>query len=181
MKRWSFIFLLSILLIMCKKDNESSNPPDKYFNPGPPLLTIDFVEGEINGGLIHANYTYSNDTFYNSFSKTEKEFHLGRFSGLAYWAVAGSNLDLDSINIPITFHANNTITNPIIRVGYINGYEYTESMYDSTSFTVTLENFSNDTIEGTFYGHLIRLNHWNDPDSIITITNGRFKGHLIRI
>jgi hypothetical protein len=185
----SFLLICLLIIIInqisCKKEDEYT-PPDKgYYNPGPLLYSNDYIIGEVNAQVIEGKYKYGKDTLsWTYYSSIQKQFNITRFTNpeSKYWGIIGKNINLSMLSFPVTYNSlttfNSTLESRIAFVYSEDNRAFTQSRFDSTLFSITLNGYSNDSLYGVFSGTLILLDNFNKPDSVRQITNGSFFIHL---
>lgn len=169
-----------MLNIYACEQQESENIVPKYGNGvGPPVLSDFHIKANINGSLIEGIYKSPNDTIYNGYRMSDSTFGIRRYTSLTSdqnFEISGHNINLDNLNYPQTFYSN-------VKLLFWRGGSlgiFGANHQDTSLFSITLTNFQNDTLTGTFAGKLFSSdsNIWSD--SLINVTNGEFEILLTR-
>lgn len=168
-----------IVTVSCKKEDTSEIDV-------PPTTNEYYIKSTVNGSLVIATYSTPNSSLVsNAYFTDDNRFQFERkvSSGSSQgWNVHIEDLDLDNITYPRTLKETNLSVDPYIDVSYNNGTSgaagnFVINNLDSNLFSLTLNKWSNDVLEGTFSGELI----WGSSyDSTFTFSNGEFKIKLVR-
>lgn len=185
MKNYLFISLLICL-------GFSSCTPEKDSEDEPVINNEYYIEGKVDGGLLHATYTcpYSNcvetSGYYLEDMQMIQIYRRMSLNDYRAWEIIIENVDLNTLTVPTTITPSGTEENPL----YFDVTYYTQASNLSpgwisdgislgeNSFTVTITSKTNDILEGTFSG---TLRSGSDFDLTKTITEGKFKIKLYRM
>jgi hypothetical protein len=170
--RYSGLLGIVLLLIAfgCKKDETGSS--DDYF-----------IKSNVNGVLVNATYTLPNsDLVSNAYDSEYHMFQIERgisASSSQGWNIIIRELDLDAITYPTTLTYSD---HPDMDILYNNGTSGAQGNfllddYETNPFSITLDSWSDDILEGTFEG---KLRWGGGSDSTTTINDGEFRIKMIR-
>lgn len=175
-----FLLLITILIFSitsCQQEDPDPVPVPDAFDY--------YIAAKVDNIQVSAFSNPGNSPFGSSFDPDQRMVQFQRYvseNTTQGWNFFINNLDLDNITYPKTIKYTNFSTDPLPEVIYNNGMEGAKGNFvvnnlDSNLFSITINSYTNDVIEGTFSGKL----RWGSGyDSTLTFTDGEFKVPLFR-